>query len=102
MSAGGSTKTVVGPAFNVMASNEAKSLLESGKQAGKLIADDIASALDELDLDAGQMDEFYAALEELQIEVVERNEPEAEVEEAREVSTDTLSSSSRTSARCLC
>ena len=73
-----------------MASSEAKALLDSGKQAGKLIADDIASALDELDLDAGQMDEFYAALDELQIEVVERDEPEAEVEEAREVSTDTL------------
>ncbi len=90
MSAGGSTSTIAGPAFDVMASSEAKALLDSGKQAGKLIADDIASALDELDLDAGQMDEFYAALDELQIEVVERDEPEAEVEEAREVSTDTL------------
>lgn len=92
MSAGGTTNTIAGPAFDVMASSEAKALLDSGKQAGKLIADDIASALDELDLDAGQMDEFYAALDELQIEVVERDEPEAEleVEEAREVSTDTL------------
>ena len=36
------------------------------------------------------MDEFYSTLEELKIEVVERDEPEAEVEEAREVSTDTL------------
>ena len=76
--------------FDVLATGEARALLESGKLAGKLLADDIATALDELDLDAAQMDDFYAQLEELQIEVVEREEPEAEVEEAREVSTDTL------------
>ena len=90
MSAGGSTSTVEHQGFDVLASSEAKALLESGKLAGKLIAEDIASALDELDLDASQMDEFYSALEELKIEVVERDEPDAEVEEAREVSTDTL------------
>ena len=73
-----------------MATVEARALLESGRQSGKLLADDIASALDELDLDATQVDEFYAAIEEQQIEVVERDEPEPEIEEAREVSTDTL------------
>ena len=49
--------------------------------------------LDELDLDAGQIDEFYRALEELQIEVVgvAADEPEKEVvAEAREISTDSL------------
>src|SRR5688500_10464813 len=96
VSAGGSTSTVVDqPAatqgFDVLGSAEARTLLESGKAAGKLLAEDIATALDELDLDAGQMDEFYSALDELQIEVVEREEPEAEeAEEPREVSTDTL------------
>ena len=87
----GSTGTVEAPAFDVLATVEAKALLETGRQAGKLLADDIASALDELDLDAAQIDEFYTALDELQIEVVERDEPdEAEVAVAREVSTDTL------------
>ena len=92
MSAGGSTSTVDQQGIGVLASSEARNLLEAGKQAGKLLADDIATALDELDLDAAQMDEFYAALEELQIEVVERAEPDEaeEVAEAREVSTDTL------------
>src|SRR5688500_480434 len=95
VSAGGSTSTVVDqPAatqgFDVLGSAEARTLLESGKAAGKLLAEDIATALDELDLDAGQMDEFYSALDELQIEVVERDEPEAEIEEPKEVSTDTL------------
>src|SRR5215207_5761189 len=87
---GGGTGTIEAPAFDLLATVEAKALLESGRQAGKLLAEDIASALDELDPDAAQIEEFYSALEELQIEVVERDEPEAEVEEAREVSTDTL------------
>jgi RNA polymerase primary sigma factor len=88
----GGTTTKPGQAFDVLASNEAKALLESGRQAGKLAADEIASALDELDLDTAQLDEFYAALDEAQIEVVERDEPEGPELEAptREVSTDTL------------
>jgi RNA polymerase primary sigma factor len=89
VSAGASTKTVEPPAFDVLSTVEAKTLLEKGKQDGKLLAEDIAGALDELDLDAAQIDEFYAALDELQIEVVEREEPD-DVEETREVSTDTL------------
>ena len=46
MSAGGSTSTVEQQGFDVLASSEAQALLESGKQAGKLIAEDIATALD--------------------------------------------------------
>ena len=91
MSAGGTTSTAGSQAFDVLATAEAKALLDSGRQAGKLLAEDVASALDELDLDAAQIDEFYTALDEAQIEVVEREEEEeVEVEEAREVSTDTL------------
>ena len=48
--------------------------------AGKLLAEDVATALDELDLDAAQIDEFYTALDEPQIEVVEREEDEVEVD----------------------
>ena len=90
VSAGGSTSTAGSPAFDVLATTEAKALLDSGRLAGKLLAEDVATALDELDLDAAQIDEFYTALDEAQIEVVEREEEEVEVEEAREVSTDTL------------
>ena len=81
VSAGGSTSTVEQQGFDVLASSEAQALLESGKQSGKLIAEDIATALDELDLDAAQLDEFYSALEEAKIEVVERDEPEADLDE---------------------
>src|SRR5207302_10900092 len=63
-------------------------------QAGTLTQDEIALALDELDLEPAQMDDFYQALEELHIEVVTaREEEEDELvldEEPREVSTDAL------------
>jgi len=90
VSAGGSTSTAGQQGTDVLGSAEARALLESGKLAGKLFAEDVAGVLDELDLDPLQIDEFYAALEEAQVEVTERDEPEPEVEEAREVSTDTL------------
>ncbi len=73
---------------------EARSLFETAQAAGSVSTDEIALALDELDLDAGQIDDVYRALEELQIEVLgvsgveEKEEPV--VAEAREVSTDAL------------
>ena len=93
---GGAVATVdavEGGVPDVLATDEARGLLEAGREAGSLSADEIALALDDLDLDAGQMDEFYAALDELHIEVVEAEaEEEAPVvpEEVREVSTDSL------------
>jgi RNA polymerase primary sigma factor len=76
---------------DLLETEDAKALLETGRENGHLNADEIAVALDELDLDAGQIDEFYHALEELQIEVVTAaDEEEEQQEEAREVSTDAL------------
>ncbi len=84
-----------GPVEDVLDTDEARTLLEAGRSVGRLDAEEIALALDELDLDAGQMDEFYAALEDAQIEVV----PAADADEADtvtefdaepEISTDTL------------
>jgi RNA polymerase primary sigma factor len=78
----------------VLETDEAKALLETGREAGSLTTEEIALALAELELDAGQIDEFYVALEEVQIEVVDSKAEEAEREEpaaeAREVSTDSL------------
>ena len=81
----------------VLVSEEGKALLESGRAQGRLDADEVALALDELDLDAAQIDAFYDALDEEQIEVVA---PEAEANDAEaeraweaaepEISTDTL------------
>jgi RNA polymerase primary sigma factor len=76
---------------DVLETDEARLLFESGRVAGKLRAEDVAAALDELDLDAAQLDTVYVALEEQQIEVVARADEEVEVEAtASEVSTDTL------------
>src|SRR3954454_17912320 len=78
---------------DVCDTKDAKALLDAGRQAGHLNADEIAVALDELDLEPAQIDDFYHALEELHIEVVatDETEEEAPVAEApREVSTDAL------------
>jgi RNA polymerase primary sigma factor len=79
----------------LLETDEAKGLLEAARQSGSLNTTEIALALDELELDAAQMDDFYHALDELQIEVLENGsvpveapiEPEPEV---REISTDSL------------
>src|SRR3990172_1697110 len=79
------------PIDEVLATDEAQRLLESGQQSGRLDADEVALALDELGLDAGQLDEFYAALDEAQIEVVQAEEGEADLEAADpEITTDAL------------
>jgi RNA polymerase primary sigma factor len=78
----------------VLETDEAKGLLEAGREAGSLSTEEIALALGELELDAAQVDDFYHALEELHIEVVDGSEEaaaDAEAEEGtREVTTDSL------------
>ena len=90
----GATAEVRGPVTEVLETVEAKNLLEAAQASGSVSQEEIALALDELDLDAGQMDEFYRHLEEQQIEVVvagaEVEEPEVVQAEAREISTDSL------------
>jgi RNA polymerase primary sigma factor len=87
---GATTRT---PIEDVLVSDEGQRLLEAGYRTGKLDADELALALDELELDAAQLDDFYAALEEAQIAVVHADEPdeaEPEVEPAAEITTDAL------------
>jgi len=87
------TEEAVGPkaVVDLLETDDAKALLETGRESGQLTADEIAVALDELDLEPTQMDDFYHALEELHIEVVVAvEEEERPVEAAREVSTDSL------------
>ena len=78
---------------DVLATDEAKGLLEAGKQAGSLSAEEIALALDELDLEPGALDSFYDTLESLEISVVDAapvEEEEVTPELEREISTDSL------------
>jgi RNA polymerase primary sigma factor len=76
---------------DLLETDDAKALLEAGRENGQLSADEIAVALDELELEPAQIDDFYHALEELHIEVVAAAEDEPEpADEPREVSTDAL------------
>ena len=87
------TEEAVGPkaVVDLLETDDAKALLETGRESGQLTADEIAVALDELDLEPTQIDDLYHALEELHIEVVVAvEEEERPVEAAREVSTDSL------------
>jgi RNA polymerase primary sigma factor len=81
------------PATEALESEEARNLLEAAQAAGSVNQEEIALALDELDLDAAQIDDFYRTLEELHIEVVVpavAEEQELPRAEAREISTDSL------------
>src|ERR687888_1884830 len=89
------TEVVAGPktVSELLETDDAKALLEAGREHGQLSADEIAVALDELDLEPAQIDDFYHALEELHIEVVtseEEADDDPAQEETREVSTDAL------------
>jgi hypothetical protein len=71
-----------------------ETLIASAQETGKLASEDVTVALEELELDAGQMDDFYSRLDELQIEIVDaaaedNDDLDASVDE-REVSTEAL------------
>jgi RNA polymerase primary sigma factor len=78
----------------VLATDEAQRLLESGYRTGSLDAEEVTLALDELELEPAQLDEFYAALDEAQIAVVhaatDEQQPEVAVAAGPEITTDSL------------
>src|SRR6266508_2287074 len=92
VSAGGTVATKPEERLDVLDTDEAKLLLDAGREAGSLTTVEIALALEELDLDAAHVEEIYHALEDAQIEILAPGEPEEieQVDEAREVSTDAL------------
>jgi RNA polymerase primary sigma factor len=78
---------------SVLELEETRGLLEAGRENGSLTAEEIAVALEELELDAAQLDDLYHALDEAQIEILDADAPEEELvpqEAAREISTDAL------------
>jgi RNA polymerase primary sigma factor len=78
-----------GEAVGILESEEAKGLLETGQARGSLRPEEIAVALDHLELNAEEIDDFYGVLAELEIEVGEEELVEDE-SEVHEVSTDAL------------
>jgi len=76
---------------DVLDTDEARGLIESARESGSVTAEEIALALDDLELEAGQLADFYHSLEEQQIEIVAAADLEDEVEaRAVEASTDSL------------
>ena len=81
---------------DLLETDEVKVLIETAERAGSLSAEEIAVGLNDLEVDAGTVDDFYKALEEMQIDVVGRegdadaDEEPAAVAAVREVSTDSL------------
>src|SRR6266566_1345500 len=59
------------PIIDLLDTDEARGLLESGRENGSLSTEEISLALDELEVDPAQLDDFYHALDELQIEIVD-------------------------------
>jgi RNA polymerase primary sigma factor len=88
------TATEEGPSVDVFETEEARNLLEAAQAAGRVSAEEIALALDELELEPAQIEDVYRALDEMQVEIVEAQaEAKEEVrldQTAREVSTDAL------------
>jgi RNA polymerase primary sigma factor len=91
------TATEEGSPTEVLETEEARNLIEAAQAAGRISAEEIALALDELELEPAQLEDVYRALEELQIEIVDAAAAaEAKEEEVRlaadvrEVSTDAL------------
>src|SRR5215218_5427797 len=86
-----------GAAATASAEGIFETLIVSGKESGRLAAEDVTVALEELELEAGQLDDFYSRLDELQIEVVDASanaddderDSESSADE-REVSTEAL------------
>src|SRR5881394_2529420 len=91
------TATEIGPSVDVLETEEARNLLEAAQAAGRVSAEEIALALDELELEPAQIEDVYRALDELQVEIVDakaaQTDPKEEArldETVREVSTDAL------------
>src|SRR5437868_8101579 len=91
------TVTEEGSSVEVLETEEARNLLEAAQAAGRVTVEEIALALDELDLEPTQLEDVYRVLEELQVEIVDATAAaEAKEEEGRlaagvrEVSTDAL------------
>src|SRR5436853_6409529 len=91
------TVTEEAPSVEVLETEEARNLLEAAQAAGRVSAEEISLALDELELEPAQLEDVYRALEELQVEIVDAQAAEANAKEqarldesVREVSTDAL------------
>ena len=76
---------------DVLDTDEARALLDTARENGVVTAEEIALALDDLDLETGQLEDVYRTLEEQEIEIVAQDADDEEVDErVVEVSSDSL------------
>jgi RNA polymerase primary sigma factor len=79
------------PAVDVFAREDVRTLFEVAQAAGGIDADALAHALEELDLEPAELDEFHRALDELNVEVAVAVSAVPDLDEsAQEMSTDAL------------
>src|SRR5213075_3469436 len=90
--ASGGNKGVEGaPVTDVLAHEEVRNLLVAAQAAGRVDADALAFALEELDLEPAEVDDFHRALDELNVEVITADAVAPELDEStREMPTDSL------------
>ena len=79
---------------DVLDTDEARALLDSGRESGSLTAEEVALAFDDFDLEVGQLEDVFQAIEDQQIEIVPQggvdDEEPAAKSRALEASTDSL------------
>jgi len=90
ITSGGNTGVEGAPVTDVFAHAEARTLLEALQVAGTIGGAELALALDELELEPLQVDEFHRALDELNVKVVVPADEPVLDETTRELSTDSL------------
>src|SRR5947208_17108760 len=76
------TATEEGTSVYVFETEEARNLLEAAQAAGRVSAEAIALALDELELEPAQLEAVYRALDELNVAIVAARATEAGRREA--------------------
>ena len=78
------------PVTDLLAREDVRNLLEAAQAAGRVDADALVFALEELELEPAQVDEIHRALDELNVEVVSAGAEPVLDESTREMSTDSL------------
>jgi RNA polymerase primary sigma factor len=90
ITSGGNTGVEGAPVTDVFAHEEARSLLAAAQIAGSIDAGTLALALDELDFEPTQVDEFHRALDELNVVVTTSDGDVPDLDETGEMPTDAL------------
>src|SRR5262249_20763543 len=82
ITSGGNTEGEDAPVVAVLAREDVRNLLEAVHAAGSIGAEALMLALDELDLEPAQVDEFHRALDALQVEVIAASGDEPDLDES--------------------